>query len=177
MSVTDKKMSSDKRRTIYGIATQLGIYDKQNKDDDLHALVLRVTGKESIGQLNDKLASLVISELVKLKGGSEIKRATPPGAPREKRESQKHGQHRAGMITPGMQRTVWYHMYRLEELDKELSQRALGERLCAIIKKFLQVDAVPQNPMQFVSFDAGNTLIEILKKMVHYEEHKAGVVK
>lgn len=175
MPVPDKKMSADKRKTIYGMATQLGIYDKQNKDDDLHALVLRVTGKESISQLSDKDASMVIRELVKLKGGREAGRTDPPGNPPEKKQTQKQRQHRPGMITPGMQKTVWYHMYRLLEMDNKPSQMTLGERLCAVIKKFLRVDAIPQDPMRFVTFDAGNTLIEILKKMVEYEERKAGV--
>lgn len=171
MSVPGKKMSAEKRKTIYGMATQMGLYDKYNKDDDLHALVFRVTGKESISQLSDKDASLVIRELVKLKGGREGQ-ANPPGKSTGKKEMQKH---RPGMITPGMQKAVWYHMYRLQELDSKTSEMTLGERLCAIIKKFLRVDAVPQDPMRFVTFEAGNTLIEILKKMVQYEERKAGV--
>lgn len=158
------KMSAEKRRTIYGMATQLGIYDKQNKDDDLHTLVYRVTNKESIGQLTDREAGTVISELVKLKGGK------PKGAagPSEKNP-------RPGMITKGMQKTVWFYMYRLEGLDARTSQLTRGERLCAIIKKYLHLDARPQDPMRFVTFQAGNTLIEIIKKMVQYEERKAGV--
>jgi len=164
-----EKMSAEKRKTIYGMATQLGIYDKHNKDDDLHAIVYRVTGKESIGQLTEKEAALVIRELVKLKGGRAAKpaRDIPPG----KKEKPRH---RPGMISPGQQKAVWYHMYRLEEFDAEASQVSRADRLCAIIKKWLHVDAVARDPFRFVTFEDGSTLIEVLKKMVQYEETKAG---
>lgn len=163
-----EKMSAEKRRTIYGMATQLGIYDKNNKDDDLHVIVYRVTGKESLGQLTEKEASLVIRELVKLKGGRTVKqsRNSPPG---EKEKSR----HRPGMINPGQQKAVWFYMYRLEEFDVKESQISRADRLCAIIKKYLHIDTVARDPFRFVSFEGGSTLIEVLKKMLRYEERKA----
>lgn len=165
-----EKMSTGKRRTIYGMATQLGIYDKDNKDDDLHALVLRVTGKESIGQLTEKEANLVIREMVKLKGGQTTK--TERNA-RKKKDLQNH---RPGMISPAQQRAVWFQMYRLEELDTEPPQLSRAERLCAIIKKYLRVDAAAKDPFRFVTLEDGGTLIEVLKKMVRYEERRAGKI-
>lgn len=163
-----EKMSVEKRRTIYGMATQLGIYDKNNKDDDLHAIVHRLTGKESIGQLTDKDASLVIRELVKLKGGrtAPTDRAKPP-------KKKDPPQHRPGMINPKQQKAVWFYMYRLEELDEETSPVPRAERLCAIIKKNLHVDAAARDPFRFVSFEDGSKLIEVLKKMLQYEERRS----
>lgn len=162
-----EKMSVEKRRTIYGMATQLGIYDKNNKDDDLHAIVHRLTGKDSIGQLTDKDASLVIRELVKLKGRTA---PTDSAKPSKKKEPP---QHRPGMINPKQQKTVWFYMYRLEDLDEETSRVPRAERLCAIIKKNLHVDAAARDPFRFVSFSDGITLIEVLKKMLRYEERRA----
>lgn len=163
-----EKMSTEKRRTIYGMATQLGIYDKNNKDDDLHVIVYRVTGKESLGQLTEKEASLVIRELVKIKGGREVKqvRNSPPGEKEKLR-------HRPGMINPGQQKAVWFYMYRLEEFDVKESQVSRADRLCAIIKKYLHIDAVARDPFRFVSFEDGGKLIEVLKKMLQYEERRS----
>lgn len=163
-----KKMSAGKRRTIYGIATQLGIYEKDNKDDDLHAIVYRVTNKESIGLLTDQEADLVIGELVKLKGISRAR------MDRKKPSGKKAQEHRPGMISPGQEKTIWFYMYRLEELDVKPSQLSRAERLCAIIKKYLHIDAASSNPFQFMSFKAGSTLIEILKNMVRYETETSG---
>lgn len=163
-----EKMTAEKRKTIYGMATQLGIYDKSNKDDDLHAIVHRLTGKESIGQLTDKEASLVIRELVKLKGGRTA--STHQAKSGKKKESP---QHRPGMINPKQQKAVWWYMYRLEELDEVTSSIPRADRLCAIIKKHLSVDAVARDPFRFVSFENGITLIEVLKKILRYEERRA----
>ena len=168
--VATLKISDGQRRTIYGMATQLGLYEKGNKDDDLHAIVYRVTGKESIGKLSEKEAGLIIGELVKLKSGSRG-RADRKNA----RGRQKTREHRPGMITPEQEKAVWFYMYRLEEMDEEPAQMTRAERLCAVIKKYMHVDAAARDPMRFMSFKAGSTLIEVLKKMVQYEKRKAGV--
>jgi len=149
------------------MATQLGLYEKGNKDDALHAIVYRVAGKESIGQLTEKEADLVVVDLVKIKNGGQTKmeRKNPRG--------KKARGHRPGMINPDQQKAVWYYMYRLEELDKEPSPTSRAERLCAIIKKYLHADAAARDPLRFVSFEAGGTLIEVLKKMVRSEKRKA----
>jgi len=149
------------------MATQLGIYEKNNKDDDLHAIVYRVTKKESIGLLTGREADLVIGELVKLKN-SRAK------ADRKNTRGKKEREHRPGMITPGQERAVWRYMYRLEEVSKKSSQKTRAERLCAIIKKHIHVDASTRDPLRFLSFSAGSTLIEVLKKIIQYEERKAG---
>ncbi len=162
------KMSDKKRKTIYGMATQLGLYDKHNKDDNLHAIVLRLTGKESISQLTEEEGGLVVNELIKLKGrGGRVTKTTRGKSPEESLKG-----HRPGMISLDMQKTVWFYMYRLEELDKKPSQISLGKRLCALIKKYLHVDAVERDPMRFVSFKGGRTLIEVLKKIVEHEKQK-----
>lgn len=57
-------------------------------------------------------------------------------------------------------------MYELQKRDTAPSAASLGERLCGIIKKELQVDAVPAQPFAWLTFQDGNKLIEVLKKYV-----------
>ncbi|ACV64884.1 hypothetical protein Dtox_4217 [Desulfofarcimen acetoxidans DSM 771] len=160
------KMSHGKRKTIYGMATQLGIYQKGNENDDLHAIVHRVTRKGSISQLTDEEADLVVGELVKLKRENRALKA-------RKNPDEYKQKHRSGMINPNQEKAVWFYMYRLEELDSTPSQKTRTERLCAIIEKYLHVSAYTGDPFRFVSFANGSILIEVLKKMVRHEKLKA----
>jgi len=149
------KITNEQRRSIYGIASQLGIYEKGNPDDNLHVLVGRVTEKKSIADLDAADAAKVIYELIKLKDGQRISRA--------------------GMITPAQEKKIWFFMYKLSSFDKEPSKVKLAYRLCKIIKKELKISACERKPFQFVSFENGNTLIEVIKKYVQYEERRNGV--
>lgn len=157
------KMTNEQRRSIYGIASEIGIYEKGNPNDNLHSLVSNLTGKDSIGDLTLTEANQVISELRRLKGG-QVK----PG--KQQKESGK--EHRPGMITPEQRNKVWYFMYKLAEYDQEPSKVSLGSRLCKIIEKHLSITAFEKDPFRFLTFDQGSTLIEVMKKMVLYEERK-----
>jgi hypothetical protein len=158
------KMTSEQRQTIYGMATQLGIYEKGNSNDNLHLLVKRLTGKDSIGKLDKAAAAEVISELIHLKNGFLPKRQT--------NLKKMQPEQRPGMILPEQAKKVWYFMYRLQGLDSEPSKVSLGYRLCSIIEKNLNVSAFEKDPFRFVTFDQGSILIEVVKKLVQYEERK-----
>jgi len=135
-----------------------------------HAIVYRVTGRESIGKLSEKEAGLIIDELVKLKNGSQGKSGS-----NRTRGRKKTREHRPGMITPEQERAIWFYMYRLDEMDEKPAQKTTAERLCTIIKKYVHVDAAASDPLRFISFKSGSTLIEILKKFVQYKKRKTGV--
>lgn len=157
------KMSNEQRRTIYGLSTELGIYEKNNPDDNLHALVFRTVRKSSISDLNFTEANQIISELRSLKNAQykpqiPVKEVKPNDRP--------------GMISSGQIKMVWRYMYKLEELDKEPSKARLGTRLCGIIEKNLKVSAFEKEPFRFITFEQGKTLIEVVKKMVQNEERK-----
>jgi hypothetical protein len=155
-------MTNGQRQTIYGMASQLGIYEKGNPNDDLHALVNSLTGKISIGELDTSDAAKVISELIRLKDGQ--------GMPRKSKAVPSVT--RPGMITPDQEKKVWFFMYRLAEYDKEHSKVTLGYRLCKIIEKEIKVTAVEKDPFRFMTFEQGSTLIEVVKKYVQYEKRK-----
>lgn len=129
-------------RKIYAIGNALGIVERGNEDDDLHALVSALTGKDSVKSLTYTEAQAVIADLQKRQGAAPLPRHKPKTHPE-----------RPGGATDGQQRKVWALMYQLAKADKEPSTASLGERLCGIIRKELKVDSTPQQP--FIWLDKG----------------------
>lgn len=147
-------------KTIYAIGNSLGIVGRGTHDDDLHALVATVAGKDSVRDLTDEEATQVIYELQRIQGGH---RAAPSKAKHEERP---------GGVTAGQQRKAWALMYDLQALSP--SPARLGDRLCGIIRKDLHIDATPERPFAWMDLQAGNTLIEVLKKYVANAKRKGG---
>lgn len=142
-------------RTIYALGSALGIFERGNADDELHAFVAAITGKGSIKELSSAEGEAVIAALQK----------------RQKEKPKRFGKTKehpevAGGITADQQCKVWALMYQLRDLDAEPNGKLLGERLCSIIKKELGVEARPQNPFAWVDFKAGAKLLEVLKGYV-----------
>lgn len=142
-------------RKIYAMGNALGIVERGNGEDDLHALVSAVTGKASVKALTYGEAQAVIADLRRRQGGV-------PSPPR--RGMSKAHPERPGGATEGQQRKAWALMYQLEARDAAPSTATLGERLCGIIRKELKVDADPHAPFAWLDFRSCNKLIEILKK-------------
>lgn len=137
-------------RKIYAIGGALGMVKRNEEDDLLHELVEGMTGKKSIKALTYGEACKVIGEL-------EGRQGTPPprksGKPLRKTAP--------GHTSEGQRRKVWALMYRLQ--DASPSKAPLGDRLCAIIKKELGMDAFPKDPFAWISYKDGNKLVEVLK--------------
>ena len=75
-------------------------------------------------------------------------------------------------MTSGQQKKLWALMYELKKRDKSPNEVPLGDRLCAVIKKELHVDAIAKNPFAWLTFSQGNTLIEVLKGYLKSLERK-----
>ena len=139
-------------RKIYAIGGALGMRGA-DRQDALHDLVNSMTGKASVKELTYAEACRVIGEL-------EARQGTPPprkgGCPLRKSAP--------GRVSEGQQRKIWALMYKLEEASP--STAPLGNRLCAIIKKTLGVDAFPAAPFAWVDYKGGNKVIEALKGYV-----------
>lgn len=146
-------------RKIYAIGQALGIVEKSH-DDNLHTLIGAMTGKDSVKALSYQEGNEIIAELTRRQG-------TPP--PRNK---PKQHEEVAGGVTEGMQRKIWALMYDLQKYSP--SSAALGDRLCGIIKKELDITATPQRPFAWLRFHDGNRLVEILKGYVRNAKKKAG---
>ena len=143
------------------IGGALGMVKRNEEDDLLHELVEGMTGKKSIKALTYGEACKVIGEL-------EGRQGTPPprksGKPLRKTAP--------GHTSEGQRRKVWALMYRLQ--DASPSKAPLGDRLCAIIKKELGMDAFPKDPFAWISYKDGNKLVEVLKGYVKTAQKSRG---
>lgn len=148
-------------RKIYAIGGALGMVKRNEEDDLLHELVESMTGKKSIKALTYSEACKVIGEL-------EGRQGTPPprksGKPLRKTAP--------GHTSEGQRRKVWALMYRLQ--DASPSKAPLGDRLCAIIKKELGMDAFPKDPFAWISYKDSNKLVEVLKGYVKTAQKSRG---
>lgn len=149
-------------KQIYAIAGAMGMTERGNPEDQLHLLVEGMTGKTSVAALTGREAELLIGRLCALQGNQAPakRRREPPSRP--------------GGVTPAQQKKIWALMYELQKYDQEPAAVSLGERLCAVIKKELGVDAVPRKPFAWLDFKAGNRLIEALKGYVESAGRKRG---
>ena len=146
-------------RKIYTIASALGMKGI-DKDDALHDLVSGMTGKTSVRELSYADACRVIGEL-------EARQGTPP--PRKSGRPLRRST--PGRVSEGQQRKIWALMYQIETASP--STAPLGDRLCAIIKKELGIEAFPRDPFAWVDYKGGNKLIETLKGYVKTARKKA----
>lgn len=71
-------------RKIYAIGNALGIVERGNEDDDLHALVSALTGKDSVKSLTYTEAQAVIADLQK----RQARLRCPGTSPRPTRSGQ-----------------------------------------------------------------------------------------
>lgn len=142
-------------KKIYAIGQALGIVERGNDNDALHALVGAITGKPSVKALTYTEAQAVIADLQKRQGAAPLPRHKP-----------KTRTERPGGATSGQQGKVWALMYELQSRDTAPSTATLGERLSGIIKKELKVDSTPQQPFIWLDFKTCNKLIEVLKNYV-----------
>lgn len=147
-------------RKIYTIGGALGMKGTDRKDP-LHDLVNSMTGKNSVKELTYAEACRVIGEL-------EARQGTPPprkgGRPLRKTTP--------GRVSEGQQRKIWALMYQLAEASPSTAQ--LGDRLCAIIKKSLGVEAFPAAPFAWVDYKGANKVIEALKGYVANAQKRRG---
>lgn len=139
-------------RKIYAIGNALGI-KASGSEDELHALVGGVIGKDSIKSLTYREACAVIARLEEL----QSKSASPK--PKEHKS-------RPGGVTAGQQKKIWALMYELKKYDEVPNDVQLGDRLCKVIKKEFGADAIAKDPFVWLTFEQGNNLIEILKGYV-----------
>ncbi len=153
---------------IYGMGAALGMLDNNNhKDDMLHNLVYNITGQDSVKQLTDSDYKKVVAELAQR---IKISQLQPP---EKSRSGNKRYNATAKGMTAGQQRKVWALMYQLAGCDTTTTVATKGERLCGIIKKELHIDAIPQRPFEWLGYNDGNKLIEVLKAYVKSAERKA----
>ena len=160
-------MTKQQIQRIYGMGSILGILESGNKRDNLHLLVESITGKDSIKTLTDNEYKAVVHELAER---IHIQNLGEP--PAKIRRTARYVEQPGGM-SEGQQRKVWHLMYELKKFDKNKSSKSLGERLCGIIKKEVGVDALPEKPLVWLTYQQGSDLIEAIKRYIRSAERKA----
>ncbi len=156
-------MTVQERKSIFAFCRELGI-----GEDDRHALIYSVTGKESTTELTpDETHQLIheLTERLKLKNRTK---------PLEERKPRAYKPQVAGMITINQQRMAWALIYRLMELDGVAVDKSMaGKRMAGAIRKELGVTTVEgEDIFRWVSFDDGAKLIEKLKMYVRSAERR-----
>lgn len=159
-----RKIDPYQMKKIYAISSALGMTEQGNREDELHLLVAGLTGKESVKKLTYREAQAVIGKLSQLQGSQ-----TPPNPKREREHPS-----RPGGVTNGQQKKIWALMYELQKYDEAPSIVSLGDRLCAVIKKEMGIDAIARSPFAWLDFDQGRRLIEVLKKYIESTRKKRG---
>lgn len=157
-------ITKDQIRTLYKLAAVQGLVESNNKRDNFHLLVERVTGKGSVSSLTDKDFASVRRELLSLMR-YDSRTAPLKRCPKPERTA-------PGRITADQQSIAWRMIYRLAELDPVPSTATPGERMCGAIKKILGISAGLKDPFAWVTSEQGQTLIEYLKRYVRSAEKK-----
>lgn len=109
-----------KRRYIYSLGRKCGLVDDGNKSDDLHGFVYQLTLKESISELNDEQADIVIRQLQ-----ANLRAITPEVK---------------AYISNAQISKIFGLMYEFAKLSP--SAVTVKERLCGIIKKSLVLPSI-----------------------------------
>lgn len=148
---------TQRTQRIYALGSRLGLLENGNKDDLLHNLVFRLTGKSHVSELSEAEYKTVISDLY-----SQLKIDSYEDPPHMKPQYTSA----PGMMSVGQQKMVWKLMYQLKDCDLVSGKASLGDRLCSIIRKELHSDCTVKNPFRWLSFAQGTKLIEIIKKYI-----------
>lgn len=156
-------ITKEQIKRIYALGGALGLVQSGSRDDDLHALVLRTTAKESVSALTDKEFKMVERELLSL---MKYKNRQEP------LKSKKPAASAPGMMNAAQQGLAWRLIYRLQELDTRSSSATAGERMVGAIRKILEVDARTEKPFEWVTQEQGARLIEQLKRYVRSAEYR-----
>lgn len=156
------------RKTVYALGRGLGM-----DNEDIHALVYGISGKEHISELTDKEFFAVRAELMnRMKG-------MPPAPAEKKAKPKSEYTYDRGRLSEAQAKYIWRLMYQLESFDEKPCDKTLRERLAAIIRKELNVPVIDScsggktDIFRNVSSEGASKLIEQLKRYVASAERKA----
>ena len=155
--MAEPSIRREQMKHIYALARSLGVTSQSSDNDELHTMVLGMSGKAHISDMTEAEADTLISELMRRMRGN----VKPPEP-----KVQKSG------VTEGQRSKIWKLMYKLEELDSKKSEIKKGVRLCGIINHVLGTDAGVKNPFAWMSHKQASVLIEAMKGMVATAERR-----
>lgn len=152
-------MAKGQTQTLYSLAAVLGLVEQGNKEDPFHILVYGITGKESVSNLSNDEANAVEAEL-RRRPRNEQPRKTKHPEPEY-----------PGKMTSKQKSYAWRLLYQL--VENSPSAVTVGERMAGVVRKALDEDPCPRDPLAWISFQDGSTLIEYLKRYLRNAKRKA----
>lgn len=143
-----KKISKIQIKVLYSTASRLGLVG-HNHDDDLHLIIYNMFKKESVKDLTENQYKKVLRYLDNLTNNTEN-----------------------GMITNKQKEYVNTLMQKLAKVSP--SKVPINERLAGIVHKHLNITAIPQEPLIWVTKEQAQKLIVVLKNYIEFETKKGG---
>lgn len=136
--------NTDYTKAIYATANRLGLCDRLSpKEDELHGIVFRLTGKGSVSKLTDFEAKKVLQELDKL---------------------------RTDKISPAQHKKAWALFYQLKELSPGTATD--GERMAGIVEKACGKKVKSAKPLKYLGSSEAEKVIETIKRYIRSCENK-----
>lgn len=131
-------------KAIYASGNKLGLCDRlAPKEDELHNIVFRLTGKSSVSKLTEFEAKKVLRELDKL---------------------------RIDKISSAQHKKAWALFYQLKELSPGTASD--GERMAGIVEKACGKRVKPTKPLAWLSGSEAEKVIETIKRYIRSCENK-----
>lgn len=141
-----KKISKIQIKVLYATASRLGLVGRDH-DDDLHLIIYNMFKKESVKDLTENQYKKVLRYLDNLTNNTEN-----------------------GMITNKQKQYVNTLMQKLAKVSP--SKVPINERLAGIVHKHLNMTAIPQDPLIWVTKKQAQKLIVVLKNYIEFETKK-----
>lgn len=130
-------------KAIYATANKLGLCDRiAPEEDELHQIVYRTTGKQSVSKLSDAELKKVLAELDNLKP----------------------------KITKAQHGKAWSLFYKLKELSPGTASD--GERMAGIVQKACGKKVRHIKPLQYLDSSDAEKVIETIKRYIRSCENK-----
>lgn len=143
-------LKDGKKRKIYAIAGALNFVDRNDKENDvLHMIIFNMTQKSSVKDLTYTQANKVIDYLQQYQNKSQSE-----------------------CMSEGQKKKVFSLMYQLKEMDKEVNDTSIGDRLAGIIERQFKVKSTPKYLFTNLTKEDGKQLIEIIKNYIATAERK-----
>ncbi len=141
-----KMISKNEIRKLYAVASVHGLVDRGH-DDDLHLIIYNMFKKESVKDLTENQYKKVLKYLDNLTNNTEN-----------------------GMITNKQKQYVNTLMQKLAKISP--SKTSNNERLAGIVHKHLNMTAIPQESLIWVTKKQAQKLIVVLKDYIEFETKK-----
>lgn len=141
-----KMISKNEIRKLYTIASVHGLVGR-NHDDDLHLIIYNMFKKESVKDLTENQYKKVLKYLDNLTNSTEN-----------------------GMITSKQKQYVNTLMQKLAKISP--SKVPVNDRLAGIVHKHLNMTAISQDPLLWVTKKQAQKLIVVLKDYIEFETKK-----